>query len=85
MQLRAGLRPACGQQAPGVLQQPPQVILPPVVQQQILPPPGPLPPNLPAIIPPLPDNPQSDFEHGLEFIIGLDTQQKRDRILVNAG
>jgi hypothetical protein len=70
---------------PAVLQQPGAVILPPVIQQPVIQPPGPLPPNLPAIVPLLPGNPQGDFEHVLEFIIGLDTQAKRDRFLVNAG
>jgi hypothetical protein len=63
----------------------PVIVLPPIVPQQAIPPVAPLPPNLPAIIPPLPGNPQGDFEHVLEFIIGLNTQAKRDHILQNAG
>jgi hypothetical protein len=73
------------QQPAPVLPQPAPVILPPIIQQQIIQPIGPLPPNLPAIIPPLPGNPRGDFEHVLEFIIGLETQPKRDKILLNAG
>jgi hypothetical protein len=94
MQRRAGLRQHGAPQPPPVvpapgrgggrnIQQPAVVpaivpILPPPVVQPVLPPPGPLPPNLPAIIPPLPGDPIGDFDHILEFIIGLDTQAKRD-------
>jgi hypothetical protein len=39
--------------APVLLQQVPcGGVLPPIVQQQVVQPPGPLPPNLPAIVPP---------------------------------
>jgi hypothetical protein len=60
-------------------------LLPAVIQQQVVVPPGPRPPNFPAIIPPLPGSPQGDFEHVLEYIIGLDTQAKRDCVMVTAG
>jgi hypothetical protein len=38
-----------------------------------------------VVIPPMPGDPISDFEHVLEYIIGLDTQQKRDCVMVTAG
>jgi hypothetical protein len=71
--------------APIVLQQAPgSEALPLIVIQQVVQPPGPLPPSLPAIVPPLKGDPQGDFEHILEFILGLDTQAKWVRIIVNA-
>jgi hypothetical protein len=60
--------------------------LPPIVQQQqLIIPAVPRPPHFPAVVPLIPGNPQGDFEHVLEFIIGLDTQAKRDCVTVTAG
>jgi hypothetical protein len=58
--------------------------LPPIVQQQqliILP----RPQNFTAVVPPLPGKPQGDFEHLLEFTIGLDARAKRDCVTLTAG
>jgi hypothetical protein len=74
----AGVAPMVVQPIPGV------ALLPPIVQQ-VIQPPGPLPPNFPAVAPPLPGNPIGDFEHVLEFIVGLDTQQRRDCVTIIAG
>jgi hypothetical protein len=38
-----------------------------------------------AVIPPIPADDFAAFEHVLEHVIGLDTQAKRDRVLINIG
>jgi hypothetical protein len=41
--------------------------------------------NVPFIPPVIPEDEEGAFAHVLQYIIGLDTPAKRDRVITNAG
>jgi hypothetical protein len=59
----------------------PPIQLPPPPNVPIFPP---IPPPMP-VIPPIPPAPAAAFAHVLQYIVGLDTPAKRDRVINRGG